>query len=302
MHLNFRGCRSRVNDSVITLGSSMVGCGMQREESPTDIIYRNKLRILQTPTRSGQPRSESYDLECRVSRSASVVGNFRMLSQLTVIGYGNASLRFDFYQDSGYRRMFMKYPIEVKSQQVLFAAITLTTADTHLTIALEQCVGLPSLTVTNNFKDQNTYMLFRNKCPTESTIKYRPAKPNEIRFQFQAFNFLQRSKELYVRCDVYVCGKNTTSPRCRRGCPAESSRFARSPDNDGTVVKLAQGPIVSGETENQDGQTGQPVGLISGAIGGVVALVVVVTMVLALLKMKFGTRVRRHPREDNTNN
>ena len=48
-----------------------------------------------------------------------------------------------------------------------------------------------------------------------------------------------------------------------------------------------------------DGLTDQRGVLISGAVGGVAGLIVVVAMVLALLKIKFAMRSRRDAREDN---
>ena len=126
------------------------------------MIYRNKL--LTTSVSYGIVlASDTFDLECRVSRSASVTGNFRILSQLMVTGYGNFSLKFDFYEDSRFQNMYTKYPVEVHPRRLLFAGITLATNDRNLTIALDQCMGLPSVPMTNHIGNKNRFMLFKNK-------------------------------------------------------------------------------------------------------------------------------------------
>ncbi|NXG61552.1 DMBT1 protein, partial [Hemiprocne comata] len=114
-------------------------------------------------------------------------------------------------------------PYYVDIDQNLFLEAYLHSSDPNLVLFVDTCVASPT---PHNFTTV-TYDIIRNGCVRDPTYTthYSPYK-HIVRFQFNAFQFVQKSHSVYLQCELVVCRAYDYSSRCYQGCITRSKSQA----------------------------------------------------------------------------
>ncbi|XP_067673641.1 deleted in malignant brain tumors 1 protein-like isoform X2 [Haliotis asinina] len=292
-------CRGQIYYDVVMFRSSILGCGMTREETGYDIVYKNRIKTqvsgyygATTTTRSIITRFNSKDisLECHLNRDVSIIGHFKPQHdhQLVARGSGNFSVQMDFYRDSSMNYRITSYPMYIGLNQDVYVDVGLESDDSDLKISLQNCVAKPSV---DPYDYYNQYYLIRDGCPADRTVSFQyTSSLKHVHFRFRTFEFVRNSRDVYVFCYVRVCNNTDYDYRCRRDCNSMHRRVREaSDDRTDHDLHIFQGPLAFREKRNADFQVAERTGgndsSTTTAVPAIVMAIAAVAMVMAAAVM-----------------
>ncbi|XP_048256977.1 cadherin-related family member 1-like [Haliotis rufescens] len=302
-------CRGQVYYDVVMFRSNILGCGMTREETGSDIVYKNKIltqsRGYYGSTTTGpiitRFNSKDISLECHLNRDVSIVGHFRPQHEheLVARGSGNFSMHMDFYRDPSLSYRITSYPIYIGLNQDVYVDVGLESDDSDLKISLQNCVAKPSV---NPYDYYNQYYLIRDGCPADQTVAFEyTSSQKHVHFRFRTFEFVRNNRDVYIFCYVRVCNGTDYDQRCRRDC-SSLNRQGRdvSDDRKDHDLHIFQGPLTFREKRNADfqvaGRTDRKDSSSVGTVPAIVMVIAAVAMVMAAVVMviRWKRRNRSH--------
>ncbi|XP_071105346.1 cadherin-23-like [Haliotis cracherodii] len=296
-------CRGQVYYDVVMFRSNILGCGMTREETGSDIVYKNRI-VTQSRGYYGSTtmgsiitrfNSKDISLECHLNRDVSIVGHFRPQHdhELVVRGSGNFSMHMDFYRDPSFSYRITSYPIYIGLNQDVYVDVGLESDDSELKISLQNCVAKPSV---NPYDFYNQYYLIRNGCPADQTVAFEyTSSQKHVQFRFRTFEFVRNNRDVYIFCYVRVCNGTDYDQRCRRDCysPHRQGRDV-SDDRKDHDLHIFQGPLTFREKRNADFQVAEPTdekdSSSAGTVPAIVMFIAAVAMVMAAVVMDGSTK------------
>ncbi|XP_071106392.1 scavenger receptor cysteine-rich domain-containing protein DMBT1-like [Haliotis cracherodii] len=291
-------CRGQVYYDVVMFRSNILGCGMTREETGSDIVYKNRIvtqsRGYYGSTTTGpiitRFNSKDIALECHLNRDVSIVGHFRPQHdhELVVRGSGNFSMHMDFYRDPSFSYRITSYPIYIGLNQNVYVDVGLESDDSDLKISLQNCVAKPTV---NPYDYYNQYYLIRDGCPADQTVAFEyTSSQKHVHFRFRTFEFVRNNRDVYIFCYVRVCNGTDYDQRCRRDCysPHRQGRDV-SDDRKDHDLHIFQGPLTFREKRNADFQvaerTDEKDSSSAGTVSAIVMVIAAVAMVMAAVVM-----------------
>ncbi|XP_048256824.1 deleted in malignant brain tumors 1 protein-like isoform X2 [Haliotis rufescens] len=291
-------CRGQVYYDVVMFRSNILGCGMTREETGFEIVYKNKI-VTQSRGYYGSStmgsiitrfNSKDIALECHLNRDVSIVGHFRPQHdhELVARGSGNFSMHMDFYRDPSLSYRITSYPMYIGLNQDVYVDVGLESDDSDLKISLQNCVAKPSV---NPYDYYNQYYLIRNGCPADQTVAFEyTSAQKHVHFRFRTFEFVRNNRDVYIFCYVRVCNGTDYDQRCRRDCnsPHRQGRDV-SDDRKDHDLHIFQGPLTFREKRNADFQvaerTDEKDSSSAGTVPAIVMVIAAVAMVMAAVVM-----------------
>eukprot|EP00112_Aurelia_sp_Birch-Aquarium-sp1_P000825 Seg1079.7 transcript_id=Seg1079.7/GoldUCD/mRNA.D3Y31 product="E3 ubiquitin-protein ligase ZSWIM2" protein_id=Seg1079.7/GoldUCD/D3Y31 len=237
-------------------------CGTTIRETSTHFIYENEVvfgsRNASTSnssnmiTRSGHKNiafSCSYE-KWGMAMNGPGFSVRSVMTNVTEAGFGTFSLKFEMFKDVEFTTKYSSFPVLVSLRDRLHFEIISDVSDRSILLLIDSCYATPS----NNDKDNVKYIVIKDRCPSDTTLKFHSpsGKPHAQRFSIEAFKFLTNSSTVYMHCKVFLCKRGSSDSRCNGGCAGNNlQRAKRSIQKRSTnefksvskIYQLAAGPI-----------------------------------------------------------
>ncbi|XP_078584756.1 ZP domain-containing protein-like [Branchiostoma floridae x Branchiostoma japonicum] len=252
-------CRAEGNSTHIYIRAPLGECGTSSETTPSEMIYRNILTIGADPSHGGitWDRIPKILLECRLPRNKNLTFDFHphlmSVFRSDVQGQGDFEIFLELFRTDRFWYPVTEYPVFVELRQMIHVQIQVNSSDADLQVFAHTCVATPSDDPDD--KTQNDVII--DGCPKLPTLQFYPSPgPDRGRFGFQAFAYTSGAPTVYLHCKVLLCKASDPNSRCAQGCQSPSGRRRREAEGEPEVYRLIQGPIVLGEDQRSEDQTG----------------------------------------------
>ncbi|KAG8435661.1 hypothetical protein GDO86_013548 [Hymenochirus boettgeri] len=236
--LNDRRCQPMIIGDWMYFFFSYNSCLTKKQVERDSIIYTNKLIVQDAESTITHKKKMNLSLKCQKYKNAVVEGAYvaNDTSGNTLTRYFLFHAMLGFFHTSDFTTEVHSFPYTVELNQELYVQAKLMTEDKDLVVFVETCVASPTRFDFAN----NIYYIIKNGCGVDGYKTYPSPSDNIARFGFKAFSFLDSGSNVFLKCQLAVCNKNTFPSRCSQGC---TSRHKRAADSTYEKVKVLIGPI-----------------------------------------------------------
>ncbi|XP_074518475.1 alpha-tectorin-like [Halichoeres trimaculatus] len=236
LQLNDPTCKGELDNSngMVTFGfDGTKKCGATITDSDTEVVYQNTItnqastgevsrdKVVKITFECKQVQPKVTDVELNVEASS--------VTKTVTSGSWTYTLTMQTFSDSA---LSLKAS-SLKINQRVWVGLTSTGLDANLAvIAIDSCWA----TKTKNAEQKPKYFLIENGCPSkkDTTVQIKGSGTGtSCSFSFNAFQFSDGTKNVFVHCKVKLCSVKT-GKTCTPTCPGNGRkrRFASFMDED----------------------------------------------------------------------
>ncbi|XP_053307294.1 oncoprotein-induced transcript 3 protein [Spea bombifrons] len=237
VNFNLKTCGTTINvvsDKIIAT-NLITGMPKQTPGSNGDVIIRTSKLLI--PVTCEFPRlytiSEGY------------VPNLKN-SPLEIMGHNRGSFPFtlEIFKDKDFDEPYKENLPVLKLRDSLYFGIEPLMRVNGLETLVESCYATP----TSKFDEILKYYLIQDGCVSDESVKQYTSKDHLAKhFQVPVFKFVGKdNKEVFLHCQVLVCGATDERSRCAQGCRRRMRRQAEMAEGTSHLANhiLTGGPII----------------------------------------------------------